>query len=290
VPEDNTLWYLAVHEVGVIDCVGDSLIADEPVALGSIDDACACPEDRRIYTGWSERILAVNMDKPAEVDTLHARMPGFSGMRFLNIPGAHKAYWAVSNSGVSTHLFIIDTRTSTLVDSLWVQPYVSDMCLDHTGKFVYCVASNQFDTTAIVIDPRSDSVVARFMLPPMIAAEKDALVPNCATNRIYVAQSAVYTYGNEIPVIRDSMLVGLHELGAASTPVRLGEPTILRRGTPLRASRDAALWDATGRRASVLSVGLNSTERLAPGVYFMREEPSATRYASQAIRKVVVAR
>jgi hypothetical protein len=297
VPEDNTLWYLAVHEVAAIDCTGDSIVADEPVALGSIDDACACPEDRRVYAGWSEKILAVNMDKPAEVDTLHPRIPDGGIMRFLSMPGAHKAYWVVNYSPHSARLFVIDTRTSTLVDSTWLNRGIAGMCLDRTGSYVYCVPyASMTYPTAMVIDTRVDSVVATFELPPMIVAKKNPLVPNRATNRIYVAQSDVYIYGNEIPVIRDSMLIGVEEM-AQVTPSRLAGPTVVRHGVPLGVWTQSELWDATGRRVAVLSVGLNDINHLAPGVYFCRqtagfasrEGPQAPGHKPQATRKVVIA-
>jgi DNA-binding beta-propeller fold protein YncE len=290
VPEDNTLWCLGPWSVAVIDCLGDSIVAVAPDTFGTLSDACACPEARRIYVGESECAWSVNMDKPGEVDALHARMPGFSDMRFLNIPGAHKVYWTANYSPTSARLFVIDTKTSTLVDSLWLNRNVSDMCLDHTGRYVYCVPRSSFDTTATVLDAWGDSVVSRFMLPPMIVAEKDALAANRATNRIYVTQHDEYTHGNEIPVIRDSIVVGLVEQGAATISVRSGEPTLLRRGTPLQVSTDAELWDATGRRAAVLKSGPNDISLLAPGVYFIRQGLGTRGEGLGKTRKVVVTR
>ena len=290
VPEDNMLWLLSVWSVVVVDCLGDSIIYAAPDTLGSINDAIACPEDRRIYTGGlSTTIRSVNMDNPADVDTLHGWIPGAGEMRFLNIPGAHKAYWTVNwpSHWTSAHLFVIDTRTSTLVDSFWLSRAISGMCLDHTGNFVYCAA--MYDTLVLVIDARVDSVVATVGLPPIEAAVKNPLVLNRATNRIYVAQTDVYRSGSEIPVIRDSMLVGLGELGTAS-PARCVGPTVVSRGTPMRVSAAAELWDAAGRRAAVLKVGLNAIERLAPGVYFLRGPMTEDRRPEAAVRKIVITR
>jgi len=288
VPEENTLWYLGDGYVASLDCLGDSIVATAPDTFGTLNDACSCPEDRRIYLGSSENARSVNMDKPADVDTLHPRMPGGGMMRFLDMPGAHKVYWVVNYSPTSAHLFVIDTRTRTLADSLWVNRDIAGMCLDHTGNYVYCAPCASMDSTVIVIDARVDSVVARFDLPPMIVAEKNPLVPNRATNRIYVAQSDVYICGNEIPVIRDSMLLGVEEL---VTPGSTGciNPTIVRRGSPMRMSVTSELWDASGRRAAVLKAGLNDIERLAPGVYFVREGPQVSSRKPQATRKVVIA-
>jgi len=286
IPEDNTLWYLGATYVAAIDCLDDSIIAAAPDTLGSCKDACACPEDRRIYTGGDETALSVNMDKPAEVDTLHERIPGSGQMRFLNIPGAHKAYWIVNRSSGSSRLFVIDTRNNTLVDSLWVGRRITGMCLDHTGDFVYCAAS--YNASLVIVDARVDSVVATIELPPIWAAEKNPLALNRATRRLYVAQLDVARYGNEIPVIRDSMLIGIEEL-EPSSPLRHVGPTVVCRGIPMRVLAISGLWDVAGRRAATLSVGSNDISHLAPGVYFIRQEPQATSHELQATRKVVIA-
>ena len=286
--EDYTLWYLGTWCAVAVDCLGDSIIASAPDTFGtrSVNDACACPEDRRIYTGsggWTA--WSVNMDKPGEVRALHEQIPVSNVMHFINIPRAHKAYWTVDDP--HEHLFVIDTRTSTLVDSLWLSGWISGMCLDHTGNFVYCAV--EFSPVVEVIDARVDSIVANVDLPPMEAAETNPLVLNRATGRIYEAQTDVYTSGNEIPVIRDSIVSGVQELTRTS-PSRFVGPTVVRRGSPIRVSTRAELWDVAGRRAAALKVGLNNIEWLAPGVYFVREEPQAPSCKPQAVRKIVVTR
>jgi len=138
-PEDNTLWFIGGNSVVAIDCAGDSIIAVSLDAFGTIDDAIACPEDRRIYTGKSSSTCwSVNMDEPADIDTLHERIPEALEMHFVNIPGAHKAFWSYaypSHWPGSSCIFVIDTKTNALVDSFWVGQMISDMCLDHTGDF-----------------------------------------------------------------------------------------------------------------------------------------------------------
>jgi len=286
VPEDNTLWLLSVWSVVLVDCLGDSIIYAAPDTLGSVDDACACTQDRRIYTGGSSTtIRSVNMDKPDDIDTLHGRIPGAYVMRFLNIPGAHKAYWIVNDGGSSAHLFVVDTRTSTLVDSFWVNRTIAGMCLDHTGNFVYCAA--MYDTLVLVIDARVDSVVATVRLPPTWPATKNPLALNRATNRIYVAQYDVARIGNEIPVIRDSMLVGLEEL-VSSSPSRCVGQAVVNRGTPMRVLATSELWDAAGRRVVILRSGLNDIGHLASGVYFIREESQAASDRPHAVRRIVL--
>jgi hypothetical protein len=54
----------------------------------------------------------------------------------------------------------------------------------------------------------------------------------------------------------------------------------------------AASWllDITGRKVLDLLPGPNDVRALAPGVYFVREEPQAASSKPQALRKVVVTR
>ena len=52
----------------------------------------------------------------------------------------------------------------------------------------------------------------------------------------------------------------------------------------------AGLLDAGGRKVLDLRLGANDVSRLAPGVYFIREEPQATSRKPRAIRKVIITR
>jgi len=52
----------------------------------------------------------------------------------------------------------------------------------------------------------------------------------------------------------------------------------------------ASLLDVSGRKVMDLHPGANDVRALAPGVYFVREEPQATSLKPQAVRKIVVTR
>jgi hypothetical protein len=58
----------------------------------------------------------------------------------------------------------------------------------------------------------------------------------------------------------------------------------------LKPQATSCLLDAAGRRALNLHPGSNDVSRLAPGVYFVREELQASVSRLQAVRKVVVSR
>jgi len=275
VPEDNTLWYLGVYHVVVIDCIGDSVIADAPDTLGSIDDACACPQERKIYT-WDGRVI--DMDAPKHIDTL-----SFGGNRFCYVPNARKLY-ACSNE-FYPYVKVLDTKRDTVTARFGCSNMVSGMCLDHTGDYVYCAGYD--DSVVTVIDTRKDTFVAEVRVSTY-AAPREPLAANRKTNRIYEAQADQY-HGNGIPVIRDSMLVGLEETKPKSRLSGVG-PTVVRRGTPMRVHATSELWDATGRRALVLRPGPNDIRHLAPGVYFVRENQAQAQAQAEAVRKVIVTR
>jgi hypothetical protein len=50
------------------------------------------------------------------------------------------------------------------------------------------------------------------------------------------------------------------------------------------------LLDISGRKVLALSPGANDVRGLAPGVYFVREEPQTASHKPQAVRKVVLTR
>ena len=50
------------------------------------------------------------------------------------------------------------------------------------------------------------------------------------------------------------------------------------------------LLDITGRKVLDLRPGANDVRALAPGVYFLREEPQASSFKPQTVRKIVVTR
>ncbi len=281
VPEDNTYWYLGPAYTMEVDCLGDTVVALVVNHLGSVNEGCACPNVRKIYTG---RGYVINMDKPAEVDTIP-----YVASRLWYLPDAHKLY-ACRNDRYHTTFRVLDTRGDTEVATFGSPCQVSGMCLDHTGKYIYCAGYE--DSMMLVIDVSDDSIVATFRVTT-IAAARDPLTANRLTNRIYEAQFDYFVYfGEGIPVVRDSVLVGLEELAQAEYGVD-DSPTVVNQNVTVRASSPADLFDASGRRAAVLESGLNDVSHLAPGIYFLRESHAqavGVRRSAVAARKIVIAK
>jgi hypothetical protein len=256
--------------------VGDTVAARAADTLTSLDDACACPDDRKIYTSNGQ---VVQMDDPWHVDSIH-----FYANRFCYVPSVHKLYGCSNRLGPPPPpgdciVRVLDTRSDTVTASFFGPRMVSGMCLDRTGNYIYCAV--YADTMMFVIDVRGDSVLSMFGVPTEAAA-RDPLVANRRTDRIYEAQYFA-NFGSGIPVIRDSILIGLEEQGPSQVPPK-GPQTILRCGVPLSTSQPACLCDASGRVVVTLRPGPNDISHIAPGVYFLWQTQA------HAVRKVVGAR
>jgi hypothetical protein len=177
-----------------------------------------------------------------------------------------------------------DARSDTAIATFTGPCMVSGMCLDHTGNYIYCAGYE--DSMMFVIDVRGDSVVAEFSVP-VTAAARSPLAVNRRTDRIYEAEYD-YSPAGRIPVVHDSMLIGLEEL--VRTERKSGvSPTLVSRSAPLRAATMAELYDASGRRVAALRPGMNDISRLAPGVCFVSER-LATGTSRKELRKVLVVR
>jgi YVTN family beta-propeller protein len=97
------------------------------------------------------------------------------------------------------------------------------------------------------------------------------------------------------PVYRINSAGGVEEKGRSEVrPTRL--PTVARGvlfldgDSPRTGTAPRTLLDTGGRQVMALHSGANDVRALAPGVYFVREEPQAASYELQAVYKVVVAR
>ena len=59
---------------------------------------------------------------------------------------------------------------------------------------------------------------------------------------------------------------------------------------PSDGGRSGQLLDISGRKVMNLRTGANDVRALAPGVYFVREQPQAAGFKPQAVHKVVITR
>jgi hypothetical protein len=71
------------------------------------------------------------------------------------------------------------------------------------------------------------------------------------------------------------------------------EPTVVHGVLYLKESRSSSpscLMDISGRKVMSLHPGANDVRTLAPGIYFVRSEPSAASRGPSAVTKVVLER
>ena len=113
---------------------------------------------------------------------------------------------------------------------------------------------------------------------------------NPVQNRVYVANCG----GSSFSVLRDSG-GGVQETPNAE--VRTANVATIVRGVLLLGHcprtgtvPKTVLLDISGRRVMDLHPGPNDVRSLAPGVYFVRSEPSAESRRPSAVRKVIITR
>jgi hypothetical protein len=143
---------------------------------------------------------------------------------------------------------------------------VSGMCLDRTGRYIYCAGYQ--DSLVLVLDTWADSVVTSVQTS-VWAAARDPLAANRRTNRIYEAGYGI-GYGQGIPVLRDSIPTGIEELKPVARISGIGS-TMVGRSGPLRVEAVSEVYDASGSMVTVLRSGANDIGHLPLGVYFCRE-------------------
>jgi hypothetical protein len=152
-------------------------------------------------------------------------------------------------------------------------------CLDHTGRYLFCAS---YDTLS-VYDMRSDSLVVVY---PQLQFPLLRIASSPEQHRIYVGcPDVVLAYSDAPPGVAETPSAEVRTANPMPTVVR--EVLLLPIATHPK-PQAASLMDPTGRRVMELHAGANDVRALAPGVYFVREEPQASSLTPQAVRKVVL--
>jgi YVTN family beta-propeller protein len=182
---------------------------------------------------------------------------------------------------------VIDGATDTVIATVNAGMGPKELCYDPTYNKVYC--SNMDVHNITVIDGTTNGIIATIG----VGDGPIALARDPAQNRVYVANY----FGSSISVLRDSGgVVGMEESFKPQTTSRKPMPTIIRGVLALpvsprpRVAESPCLLDACGRKVMDLHAGANDVRALAPGVYFVREQPQAASLKPQAVRKVVITR
>jgi YVTN family beta-propeller protein len=259
--------------VDVIDAELNLMIAhvdvgSNPVAL------CYVPVGAKVYTAdYSGRTVSVVAGERPEL---------VAQVDVVGRPNAlcwdsqdNKVYCACRDSD---RVAVIDAHADTVVALVQVGDEPWTLSYDSLNNCVYCAC--RYDNNVAVIDCEKDSVVTVVA----VDSEPVAMAWNPIDFRLYVANREGYSAS----VIRDSLRVGVAEGGVMNK--RNVTPALVRGVLPLAGKSRAALLDIAGRKAADLVPGKNDIRHLAPGVYFICEEPQASSPKPKAIRKVVIAR
>ena len=234
----------------------------------------------------------------------------------------HKVYCACGQSGSVTVLDAVTAQVLTSVPINGILP--SAVCFNATDNKVYCVnyGTEPADTLLTVIDCAADTVVAELGVGAGLCAvyhnptndkvycvgeysctvafvdgktnallgwvhsgsQPRELTWSPADNRTYVANFG----GSSLTVVRDEFNgvetdpVGPH--GPAHPSVTLIRDRLLLSASSLGTGH-SSLLDASGRKVLDLTRGYNNVSALAPGVYFVRDEPGTA-----GVHKVTIVR
>jgi DNA-binding beta-propeller fold protein YncE len=279
-PELNQLW-LIHGGFKVVDCLRDSILNDTWM-LSNCETADYDSLDRRIYLGGENTMYVVDMETRQPVDSLF--LPHSYNRWVFQVSCAapiSKAYWTVFQGapGIDPDTaIVVDTRCDSIVARFAVPYYSARACADRSGGHVYFCGYHEI----VVADARADRVVSRVRHP----VNTQFFIPDKATNRFYVVGST----DSVIQVVYDSVIFAGVQTRTLASIQAARVQTVFDRSAPFHSSTRASLFDATGRRAAVLTVGLNDLGRLVPGVYFVLEEPQVASSKPQAVRKIVVTR
>jgi len=195
-------------------------------------------------------------------------------------PISNKIFCACRTSG---QVAVIDVASHSVIAVLAVGSDPYWLIHDPINDKIYCANRGSNDVT--VIDAASNSVIRTIA----VGSAPCALGWNPVDNRIYVANYS----SSSISVLRDSGGMGIEQSpkpqAASSKPVATvvrGVLFLLEASNPK--PQAASLLDVSGRKVLDLKPGPNDVRALAPGVYFVREQPQAASLKPQAVRKVVI--
>jgi len=149
-------------------------------------------------------------------------------------------------------------------------------CLDHSGRYLFCPDE---DRSLNVYDTQCDSVAAVYVNLPSPAT----VLPNPEQRSIYaMCQDVILVYPDAPPGVCEQPSLSAWPEAPPQTVVR-GVLVLDAVDCKQHSAYRVELLDIAGRRVMDLKPGANDVRALAPGVYFIREQP-------QAVRKAVIAK
>jgi len=265
--------------VVAFDEIGDSVVAEIPVG-GDAQDLSLNPSANLIYCLNQSNEAVVVIDG-ATLKIVNMIPVGSYPQALLYCQRRNRLYCA--NAG-SEDITVIDCSLQTPVDTIGLYLGVSALAYDSTADRLQCL--DPWDGCLAIVDCRRDTElkVVGVGSQPVAAAYASSY------RRMFVANE----YGSSISVIRDTTRAGIEAPGAHPA-IAKPAPTMVRHvlvldavGSRQNTAYRAELLDISGRKVMDLRPGANDVRALAPGVYFVRSQPSAVSRQPSAVTKVVI--
>jgi YVTN family beta-propeller protein len=270
------------YDTEVISCAGDSSLGFVAGvrAQGPTLYSAGCD---KLYLSCLNRLYIVD----GAADTLLAAKTAVNG----NVEGSmclntlQQKVYAPFQAGTNGSILIIDAASDSTLKTMAAESSWA-VCYDSINNEVYVSDGGNFGAVK-VIDCVRDVVTTR--IP--VGLTPHAIAWNPDQNRTYV----INTWSGSISVLRDSFPEGI---SADAVPAARPKPmaTVVHGVLLLPPASDvgrlasSVLLDISGRKVLSLHEGANDVHSLAPGVYFVRAEPSATSCQPLAVTKVVLTR
>jgi DNA-binding beta-propeller fold protein YncE len=257
----------------LIDCLKDSVVVDS--GIGKMYEVTHSGDGEKLYAVFNRRLEVRSSRTLSLLSTINWAYGWSDNGGFLAYSdSARKLYWFADGDTTLVISGTGDTVVARLKDSI----VFGQTCLDHTGRYLFCISSE--DRNLSIYDAQSDSLVAVYRDLP------DA--PVCITPN--PEQGSIYVGCRDVILVFPDALSGVQE-GQSQAPSRKPQTTVVRGVlgvTPSLLFSSYSLLSTDGRKVMDLVPGANDVRALAPGVYFVRSvarEPSAV-----SCSKVVITR
>jgi DNA-binding beta-propeller fold protein YncE len=268
--------------LALIDPHTDSVLVDSSLEAGAVYAVTHTGDGEKFYLvrRYPGRLEVRSSSTLKLLSTIAWPYFDWSGTLLSYSDTTRKLYWLVDDS-----VLAIDATSDTITARIATPAPYNCLRFDHTGRYLFCSSSaTDRESCLVVYDTQSDSLVAEYPnLPPI-----GSIAMSPEQRRIYVGCSdLILVYSDVPPGVGETPSVEVRETKVGPTVVRsvLHLPASdFERGTPI------VLMDVSGRKVLDLRPGPNDVRTVAPGVYFVREEPQASSSRPQAVRKVVVTR
>jgi len=275
---NGRLFYLYGHHMALIDCRNDSVLVDTTYT-GTIDSVAYTAVGEKIYLvhGFGLEVLSSRtLSLLATVDWDYPYTNTFLACSDTT----SKLYWFKSwYPGEPDSVLVIDTRSDAIVARMAAGFAQYQGCWDYSGRFLFCPDES---CSIYIYDTQSDSVAAVY-----------ENLPTCAIVMPNPEQRSIYAMCSDVILVYPDAPPGVEQTPNAEVRTAIPMPTVVRDILFLpeatgRKPQAAGLMDVSGRKVMDLEPGANDVRALAPGVYFVREEPQASGRRSEPVRKVVL--